>query len=129
VAKRVFDGSPFAALAAYCRAIRVGPLVIVSGTAAIGTDGQILHRGNTYGQVQVALERALAAAEELGALREDVIQTRLFFTPEADWRAGVKAHGEVFAGIEPTNTTLLVAGLPPDGALVEIELQAWVERP
>jgi enamine deaminase RidA (YjgF/YER057c/UK114 family) len=107
----------------------VGPLVVVSGTAAIGADGKILHRDDAYGQVRVALERALAAAEELGALREDVIQTRLFFTPEADWRDGVRAHGEVFGGVEPANTTLLVAGLPPDGALVEVELQAWVERP
>jgi enamine deaminase RidA (YjgF/YER057c/UK114 family) len=123
---RVHDDSPFAALAAYCRAVRSGPLVLVSGTAATAPDGSILHPGDTYGQTRVALERALAAAAKLGAGRDDVVQTRIHFTPAADWRAGVQAHGELFAGAEPTNTTVIVAALPPEGALVEVELQAWV---
>jgi enamine deaminase RidA (YjgF/YER057c/UK114 family) len=126
VVTRVHDDSPFAALAAYCRALRTGPLVLVSGTAATGPDGAILHPGDTYRQTRVALERALAAAARLGATREDVVQTRMHFTPAADWRAAVTAHGEIFAGAEPTNTTVIVAGLPPEGALVEVELQAWI---
>jgi enamine deaminase RidA (YjgF/YER057c/UK114 family) len=124
-AQRVFDGSPFEAVASYCRAIRVHDLVIVSGTAAIGVDGQILHPGDASAQLRIALERALTAAEKLGATRNDVIQTRLYFTPEAAWQEAVRVHGEVFADAKPANTTVLVAGLPPEGALVEVELQAW----
>lgn len=123
---RVHDDSPFAALAAYCRAVRAGPLVLVSGTAATAADGSVLHAGDTYGQTRTAFERALAAAAQLGATREHVVQTRIHFTPEADWRDGVRAHGELFAGAEPSNTTVIVAALPPKGALVEVELQAWV---
>ena len=127
MARRVHDDSPFAALASYCRALRAGPLVVVSGTAATGEGGSILHPGDAYAQARVALERALAAAARLGAAREDVVQTRVYFTQDADWRAGVKAHGEIFAGVDPANTTVIVAALPPEGALVEVELQAWVE--
>jgi enamine deaminase RidA (YjgF/YER057c/UK114 family) len=84
-----------------------------------------MHPGDACGQLRVALERALTAANELGASREDVIQTRLYFTLEAAWEDAVKVHGELFAGAEPANTTVLVAGLPPENALVEVELQAW----
>jgi enamine deaminase RidA (YjgF/YER057c/UK114 family) len=84
-----------------------------------------MHPGDASAQLRVALERALAAAEQLGGAREDVIHTRLYFTPDAAWDEAVRVHGEVFAGAEPANTTVIVAGLPPQGALVEVELQAW----
>jgi len=127
--RREFDGSPFEAVASYCRALRVDQLVVVSGTAAIGPDGQIMHPGDASAQLRVALERAIATAEKLGATREDVVCTRLYFVAAAGWEDAVKVHGEVFAGAEPANTTVLVAGLPPKGALVEVELQAWVRSP
>lgn len=123
---RVHGGTRFEALGAYCRAIRTGPLITVSGTAALGEDGAILHPGDAFKQAKVALERTLKAAEELGAAREDVIHTRLYFTPEANVLEAMQAHREVFAECPPANTTVLVAGLPPAGALVEVELQAWV---
>ncbi|MGH3011412.1 MAG: Rid family hydrolase [Gaiellaceae bacterium] len=90
--------------------------------------GEILHPGDAYAQTRTAIERALAAAERLGATRDLIVQTRLYFSEEADWRSGVKAHGEIFAGLDPANTTVLVAGLPPEGALVEAELMAWVAQ-
>ena len=124
--ERYRDGSAFEAVASYCRAVRSGPAVAVSGTAATGPDGAALHPGDIYGQTKDAFERALAAAGELGAGLHEVIRTRLFLVPDSDWREAVRAHHEVFEGVDPANTTLFVAGFIPPGVLVEVELDAWV---
>jgi enamine deaminase RidA (YjgF/YER057c/UK114 family) len=126
VIERHRDGGAFEATAAYSRAVRSGPLVAVSGTAATGPDGSALYPGDTYGQTREAFERALAAANALGAEVADSVRTRLFLAPESDWREAVRAHREVFAGVDPANTTLFVAGFIPPGVLVEVELEAWV---
>jgi enamine deaminase RidA (YjgF/YER057c/UK114 family) len=121
----VRDGSDFEELAGYARAVRVGAHVAVSGTAAM-SDGVVLFPGDVHGQTREALEKALAAAGELGAAPGDVIRTRLLLAPDCDWRAAVRAHGETFAGIDPANTTYFVAGFIPEGVLVEVELDAVV---
>jgi hypothetical protein len=56
----------------------------------------------------------------------DVIRTRLFLVEDCDWHGAVRAHGEVFAGIDPANTTYLVAGFIPEGVL-EVELDTVVQ--
>jgi enamine deaminase RidA (YjgF/YER057c/UK114 family) len=119
----VRDGSDFEQLAGYARAVRVGPHVAVSGTAAL-SDGVVLYPGDVYGQTREALAKALAAAAELGAAPADVIRTRLLLAQGCDWRAAVRAHGEEFAGVDPANTTYFVAGFIPEGVLVEVELDA-----
>lgn len=121
---RVRTGSAFERLASYSRAARLGDLIAVSGTAAVSQNGEALHPGDAYRQTKAALELALAAAQELGARRERVVRTRLFLAPDCDWQEAVKAHNEMFQGVDPANTTLFVAGLIPPGCVVEVELDA-----
>jgi hypothetical protein len=40
----------------------------------------------------------------------------------------VRAHHELFDGIDPANTTLFVAGLIPEGTVVEVEVDAWLDE-
>jgi enamine deaminase RidA (YjgF/YER057c/UK114 family) len=104
-------------------------VIAVSGTAATGPDGAALHPGDTYAQTREAISRALAAAAELGAAREDVLRTRLYLTPDCEWEGAVRAHRQAFAGVDPANTTLYVAGFIPPGVLVEVELDAVLAAP
>ena len=120
------SGSPFESVAAYARAVRVGDLIAVSATAATAADGTAEHPGDTYAQARAAIARALAAVAELGGSTADVIRTRVYLVPDADWRDAVRAHAEAFAGVDPANTTVFVAGFIPDGVLVEVELDAVV---
>jgi enamine deaminase RidA (YjgF/YER057c/UK114 family) len=123
--QRVRDTGGFGETAGYSRAVRAGTHVAVSGTAAL-SDGRVQHAGDSYRQTQAAIRRALDAAAELGAQRDDVIRTRLLLAPDCDWREAARAHAEEFAGVEPANTTYYVARLIPEGALIEIELDASV---
>jgi len=121
------DGSVFERQASYARAVRIGRHVAVSGTAPIGPQGT-LHPGDTYRQSLAAIAKALEAAASLGAEPGDVIRTRLLLAPDAVWEDAVRAHGEVFSGVNPANTTYFVAGFIPD-VLVEFELDALVSDP
>ena len=116
----------FETVGGYARAVRVGSVVAVSGTAATGAGGEVLHPGDAYSQTRAAFEQALAALSELGGELRDVVRTRIFLVPGADWRRAVDAHRELFGEVAPANTTLFVAALIPDGALVEIEVDAVV---
>ena len=116
------EGGGFEEAAAYSRAVRIGAHVAVSGTAA--REG-----GGAYEQARESIARALAAAERLGARREDVLCTRLLLTPGCDWEGAVRAHREAFEGVDPANTTYFVSGFIPEGVLVEVELDCVVEGP
>jgi enamine deaminase RidA (YjgF/YER057c/UK114 family) len=126
---RVYSGSPFEKLASYSRATRTGDVVAVAGTAATDETGAALHPGDVGGQTRAAFEIALQAAAELGATRDDVLRTRIYLVPAADWRPAVEAHGDLFRGVDPVNTTLTVAALIPAGCLVEIEIDAIASGP
>ena len=116
------EGGGFEEAAAYSRAVRIGQHVAVSGTAA--REG-----GDVYAQTREAIARALAGAAELGASKGDVLRTRLLLTQGCDWQGAFRAHAEVFAGINPANTTYFVSGFIPEDVLVEFELDAVVDDP
>jgi enamine deaminase RidA (YjgF/YER057c/UK114 family) len=119
------SGSPFEQAANYSRAVRVGDTIAVSGTAATNAAGSAFHP-ETYEQTREAFKRALAAVRELGGEVTDVTRTRIFLTIDAEWRDAVRAHAELFAGVDPANTTLYVAAFIPEGVVVEVELDAVV---
>ncbi len=126
---RVRSGSPFERMASYSRAARGGDHVAVSGTAALDEQGVARFPGDAKQQTRAAFELALDAAAELGARREDVIRTRIYLLAGTEWRGAVEAHGELFAGVDPANTTLHVAELIPQDCLVEVELDAIASGP
>jgi enamine deaminase RidA (YjgF/YER057c/UK114 family) len=124
VRERYREGAGFEDVAGYSRAARHGSRIAVSGTGDIAGDGTVAHPGDTYGQTRASLERALAAVERLGGRRADVIRTRVYLAPEAEWREAVRAHKEMLGGVDPANTTFFVAGFVAEEMLVEVELDA-----
>jgi enamine deaminase RidA (YjgF/YER057c/UK114 family) len=121
---RVRDGLGWEAEAGYSRAARRGNLIAVSGTTATGPDGAALYPGDTFAQTRDALERALNAVKALGGGVDDILRSRLYLAPGADWVAAGRAHREVLGRVAPANTTLYVAGLIGKDFLVEVELEA-----
>jgi enamine deaminase RidA (YjgF/YER057c/UK114 family) len=125
--ERLPDEEGFGSQAGYSRAVRHGEFIAVSATAALH-GGAAMHEGDAYAQARVVLDRALAAASELGGKRATVIRTRLLLAPGCDWQAVIRAHKETFGDAPPANTTYYVGGLIPAGVLVEVELEAVVSR-
>jgi len=125
--RRTHETGGFETVGGYARAVRSGNWIAVSGTAATGPDGHALHPGDVGEQTRRAFEVAIDALANLGGTVEHVLRTRMFLAPEADWRAAVDVHREVFGETKPANTTLFVAGFPPPGVLVEVEVDAVVD--
>lgn len=122
--ERFRDGGGFEAVAGYSRAVRAGDRILVSGTGDVAADGSVANPGDTYAQARASLERALAAVEQLGGSRDDVVRSRLLLAPAADWREAVRAHAELLGGVDPANTTYFVGGFVAEAMLVEIEVEA-----
>jgi enamine deaminase RidA (YjgF/YER057c/UK114 family) len=122
--RRVVRTGGFEEYGGYARAVRIGDVFAVSGTAAIDAEGKAMHPGDAYAQTRDAFERAIAALRELGGGLRDVVRTRIYLAPGADWRRAIDAHRELFGEVTPTNTTLYVAGFIPPGVIVEVELDA-----
>lgn len=109
----------------YCRAVRVGDRILVSGTTATGPSGEVIGRGDPARQAEYIIEKIEKALVELGGRLADVVRTRLYVTNKEHWEAVAAVHGERFAGINPANT-LILARLIDDIYLVEIEAEAVV---
>lgn len=117
------DGGGWESAAGYARAVRRGARIEVSGTTVPGLGPEA--ERETHRQMIGAIDRALAAIDALGGTIEDVVRTRVFLAPGADWREAAAAHADRLGAIAPANTTLFVAGLI-GGALVEVEVEAEV---
>lgn len=110
----------------YCRAVRVGHHVYVAGTAPIMPDDAD-PPSDSYGQARRCFEIVGKALEEAGAGFEDVVRTRIFLTPTADFDEVARAHGEIFRDIRPVNTTVGITGLVDPRWHLEIEVDAVVD--
>lgn len=120
-------GGGFEDLAAYSRAVRVDRRIVTGATAALDAAGVALHPGDVEAQTRAAIRTAVSAITELGGTIEHVTRSRIYLAAGADWRGATRAHRDAFAGINPANTTVFVHALIPDGALVEVELEAELE--
>lgn len=118
----VQSGSPFEEEIGFSRAVRVGDRVVVSGTAPIWPDGSV--DPDPKAQARRCLEIMLSALEEAGGRAEDVVRTRTYLLDATDANAVGEAHGEVFSGIRPASTMVVVSGLLDPRWKVEMELEA-----
>jgi enamine deaminase RidA (YjgF/YER057c/UK114 family) len=119
----ISSGSPYERVVGYSRALRVGDQVFVAGCAAIMPDDAD-PPSDSYGQTKRCIERIGLALADAGSSLADVVRTRVYLTPAADFEDFGRAHGEAFGDIRPANTTVVVAALIDPRWLLEIEAEA-----
>ena len=122
--QRTSSGAPWEQEVGYCRAIRAGDQIHVTGTAPVAEDGSVFAPGDAYAQAQRCLaiiERALA---DLGAGLADVVRTRMFVTDISRWAEYGRAHREALGAHPPPTTLVEVRALIDPEMMIEIEAEA-----
>jgi enamine deaminase RidA (YjgF/YER057c/UK114 family) len=122
----ITSGSPYEPVVGFSRAVVAGRHVFVAGTAPVMPEGAE-PPDDTYGQTRRVLEIILQALAEAGAGAQDVVRTRVFLTPEADFDGAARAHGEVFSDIRPASTMLYVSALADPRWHIEMEAEALLD--
>ncbi len=120
------SGAPWEPLVGYSRAVRVGNIVAVSGSAAIDVDGQLVGEGDAYAQAIQCIRVIADALDKAGASLENVVRTRMFVTDIELWPDIARAHQEAFGDIAPATSMVEVSRLIDPAMLVEIEADAVI---
>lgn len=124
--KNVSSGAPWESKFAYSRAVRVGNVVEVTGTAAVNDEGVTVHPGDAYKQAQFIFTKIGKALAACDAHYKDVVRTRMFVTDISLSEQIGQAHKECFDGINPATTMVEVSKLIDPEMLVEIEATAVI---
>ncbi|MGH2344254.1 MAG: RidA family protein [Chloroflexota bacterium] len=124
--QNIAGGAVWEPIVGYSRAVRIGNIVQVAGTAAVDAAGKPYMPGDAYAQTVRIFEIIEQALMEAGAAMEDVVRTRIFTTDIGKWREIGRAHGERFAAIRPAATMVQVSALIDPELMVEIEVEAIV---
>jgi len=125
--QRVFSGAPWEEKVGYCRVLRAGERVFVTGTAPVAEGGGVHAPGDAYAQARRCLEIIRRALAEAGVGMERVARTRMFVTDIARWEEFGRAHREAFGAHPPTTTMVEVSRLIDPEMLIEIEADAVAE--
>jgi len=125
--ERFHGVSPYEEKYGFARAVRVGDVIHVAGTAPVVAPGSMPVTGAGAQMIRCG-EIAREAVEGLGGTMADVVRTRMFIVDAADADVIGAAHSKVFGASKPAATMVVVAGLLDPIWRVEIEVEAIVQR-
>jgi enamine deaminase RidA (YjgF/YER057c/UK114 family) len=122
--QRTFSGAPWEKKVGYCRAIRMGNTIAVTGTTSLEEDCTVHASGDAYAQAKRCLKIIESAIKSLGADRRNIIRTRMFVTDIERWEEFGRAQGEFFKDCPPATAMVEVKALIDPQMLIEIEADA-----
>lgn len=111
----------------FSRAVRIGNVIAISGTAPIGPNGESAHVGDLFNQTKRCLQIIQDAIEEAGGKLDNIIRTRVYLVDISRWQEVARAHREYFSKIMPACSFVEVNGLIDENWLVEIEADCIIE--
>ncbi|MCH7697706.1 MAG: RidA family protein [Chloroflexi bacterium] len=125
----ISSASPYEDVIGFSRAVRIGPYVHVSGTTAIGEDGDLTGVEDVHEQAVQVLHNIETALAQAGATMADVVRTRIYLRNIDHWQRVAEAHSEAFGEIRPASTMIEVSRFVDPRMLVEIDADAYVAGP
>jgi isochorismate pyruvate lyase len=127
--RRTYSGAPWESQVGYCRALRAGAHIYVTGTAPVTDEGGVYAPGDAYAQAKRCLDIIERALEDLDADRSCVVRTRMFVTDISRWQEFGRAHRDFFGEQRPATTMVEVKALVDPAMLIEVEVDAVCREP
>ena len=122
--QKISSGAKWESIVGYSRAVKVGNRIYVTGTTALGEDGEIVGGNDAYEQAKQCLRNIESALKRLGAGLEHVVRTRMFVTDISRWEEYGRAHREFLREVMPATAMVEVSRLIDPEMLIEIEADA-----
>src|SRR5437660_105152 len=118
----VTSGRTLEKLAHYSRALRVGDMVLQSGTTAIDRQGKVRGVGDVARQVESIMTIAEWSLGKAGGKLADVVRSRIYVTDIRVGDGAARTLARYLRDARPAATLAQVNGLARPEQLVEIEL-------
>lgn len=126
--KRVFTNAPWEKKFGYCRVLRAGDHIYVTGTAPLDETGKTFAPGDGFQQAKKCLEIIRDSLTKMDVPMSKIVRTRMFVTDISRSEDFGKAHAMFFVDHPPTTSMLEVKGLIDPEMLIEIEADAYVGK-
>ena len=108
------------------RAVRVGTVVSVGGTAAISADGSNVDPDDIEAQTRRCYEIIGEALERAGACFGDVVRTRTMLVDIADYETSLQIRRQVLGDTRAAETIVEVSRFVDPDWRIEIEVDAVI---
>lgn len=122
----IIPEGPWPTMAPFVPGSKVGNVVYVAGTIALGDDGKVAHVGDIKGQTRTTLESIKSVIEAAGGTMADIVFNGIFIKDLADYKEMNEVYGEFFPGTPPPRYCIR-ADLVLEEFLVEIYSIAHIE--
>ena len=116
----------FEPIGPYSHLSKVGPFVTISGTPGVDSSTSELAGIDAYSQSKQIVKNFHLMLAEVGASLEDVMHVHVFLKRVDDFQEMNRAYAEEFGSHRPARTVICVADLPKAGALMTMNLTAYV---
>ena len=123
---RQFTGTPWESKVGYCRAVRAGNHIFVSGTAPVDDEGNTFAPGNGYAQAKRCFQIIQRTLQAMDADLSNIVRTRMYVTDINRWQEYGQAHQEFMGAYPPATAMVEVRALIAPDMLIEIEVDALV---
>ena len=121
---RHFTGTPWESKVGYCRAVRAGNQIFISGTAPVDDEGHTVAPGDGYAQARRCFQIIQKTLQAMGADLSNIVRTRMYVTDISRWEEYGQAHQEAMGAYPPATAMVEVSQLINPDMLIEIEVDA-----
>ncbi len=120
--ERIFSGAPWEKDYGYCRALKRGNFLFISGT--VDLQAKKNPSKSAGDQMASILNQIESLIQTLGFSRQDIVRTRIYILDRRDSEEVGMAHGKFFKNAEPATSMIIVSGFIEEAYKVEVEFQA-----
>ena len=116
----------FEPIGPYSHIAKAGPFITISGTPGVDPATSQMAGADAYSQAKQIVRNFRAMLAGVGASLNDVMHAHVFLKHVEDFQEMNRAYAEEFGMHQPTRTVICVADLPKQGALMTMNLTAFV---
>ena len=118
----------FEPIGPYNHIAKAGPFITISGTPGIDSKTSKMAGADAYSQSKQTVINLRLMLESVNASLTDVMHVHVFLTNVEDFKEMNRGYEEEFGSHCPSRTVICVADLPKKGALMTMNVTAYVDN-